>query len=436
MPARAAAVCARRAPVTTLGVILLTAILTASLCVVALNLVSAERRLRRRPKRLYTLQDGDFRRVMGVLLGPAILPGNEVQTLINGDRIFPPMLEALRAARHSICLETFIYWSGAIAEQFTAALEEAARRGVRVHVLFDWVGTRRREPQLLHRLRASGAQVVLYHELSWFHLWRMNNRTHRKLLIVDGEVGFTGGAGIAPQWEGDAQDPDHWRDTHYRVRGPVVAQMQAVFLEHWLKATGNVLHGPLYFPPLEAVGDMDAQMFGSSPGGLESMQLTFMLAITAARRSIDIASSYFVPDAMTLDALVAAARRGVVVRILVPGRYSDVPLAQRASRAGWGRLLRAGVALFEYQPTMIHSKVTVVDGQWTTLGSANYDNRSFRLNDEANLNVFSERLAETQSRQFDLDLEHSRRVDWRKWRRRALGQRLRDALVRLVQAQL
>ena len=419
------------------ALVLVTALVTACVCVLAINLVAVERRLQRRPRRLYALHDGDFRRAMGVLLGPAILPGNEVTTLTNGDEIFPPMLAAIRAARVSLCFETFIYWSGSIGEQFADALSEAAARGVRVHVLFDWIGTRRMEPRLLDQLRRSGAEVRLYHELSWYHIGRMNNRTHRKLLVVDGHTGFTGGAGIAPQWLGNAEGPAHWRDTHYWVRGPVVAQMQAVFLGNWIKATGNVMHGPAYFPPLEAVGDMDAQMFGSSPsGGSESMQLMFLLAITAARRSIDITSSYFVPDTMTLDALVAAAQRGVVVRILVPGRYSDVPLVRRASQARWGRLLRAGVALFEYQPTMLHCKVVVIDGHWTTVGSANFDNRSFRLNDEANLNVFSDRLAECQAQQFEADLGRSRRVSYRAWRRRPLWRRVHEAFVLLLQSQL
>ena len=420
-----------------LFLVLVTAVVTAFGCIVSVNLTSVERRLQRRPRGLYALHDADFRRALGVLLGPAILPGNDVVTLVNGDRIFPPMLAAIRAARHSVCLETFIYWSGDIGEQFAEALTDAARRGVKVHVLFDWVGTRQRAPKLLAQLRDGGVEVELYHELSWFHLGRLNNRTHRKLLVIDGETGFTGGAGVAPQWQGDAQDPAHWRETHFQVRGPVVAQMQAVFLDNWIKATGLVLHGPAYFPALEAAGDMDAQMFGSSPsGGAESMQLMFLLAIGAARRSIDITSSYFVPDRMTVEALVEAAHRGVIVRVLVPGRYTDVPLVRRASRSGWGPLLKAGVAVFEYQPTMIHCKVAVIDGHWTTLGSANFDNRSFRLNDEANLNVFSDVLAEAQSRQFDADLARSRRVTLRDWRRRPLSQRIQEALVQVLYSQL
>ena len=422
----------------TATIVVLTALLSVFASVLGMNLVAAAgRRLRRRPRHLYGLQEADFRRVMGVLLGPAILPGNEVCPLVNGDRIFPAMLAAIQSARHSICLETFIYWSGPIAEQFSAALEAAAARGVRVHVIFDWLGTRGRPPKLLTQLRGAGVEVVVYHALSWFHMGRLNNRTHRKLLLVDGEFGFTGGVGIAPQWEGDAQDPAHWRDTHYEVRGPVVAQMQAVFLDNWIKATGEVLHGPAYFPPLETAGDMDAQMFGSSPaGGADSMQLMFMMALAAARHSIDITSSYFVPDRMAINAMVAAARRGVSVRVLVPGRYSDVPLVQRASRACWGRLLKAGVALYAYEPTMMHAKLVVIDGVWATLGSANFDNRSFHLNDEANLNVFSGRLADIEGRQFETDLARSRRIQWEDWRRRPWAQRVLDALARTLHSQL
>lgn len=422
----------------TTTVILVTALLAAFASVSGMNLVAAAgRRLRRRPRHLYTLHEADFRRVMGVLLGPAILPGNEILPLVNGDRIFPAMLGAIESARASVCLETFIYWSGPVAERFTAALAAAAGRGVRVHVVFDWIGTRGRAPRLLTQLREAGVEVEVYRELSWWHIGRINNRTHRKLLIVDGKIGFTGGVGIAAQWEGDAQDPGHWRDTHYRVTGPVVAQMQAVFLDNWIKATGTVLHGPEYFPLLEAAGDMDAQMFGSSPaGGADSMQLMFMLALSAARRSIDIASSYFVPDRLTVNALVAAARRGVVVRVLVPGGHADVPLARRASRACWPRLLRAGIALHEYSPTMMHAKLVVIDGHWTTIGSANLDSRSFWLNDEANLNVFSDRLADAECRQFEADLGRSRRITWQDWRDRPFLDRVLDRLARLLHAQL
>jgi cardiolipin synthase len=213
--------------------------------------------------------------------------------------------------------------------------------------------------------------------------------------------------------------------------------MQAVFLDNWIRSTGRVLHGPAYFPALEAQGDMDAQMFGSSPqGGADSMQLMILMAITAARQSIDIANPYFIPDRMTRDALVAAVRRGVVVRVLLPGRHTDMPVVRHASQGRLGRLLRAGVQVFEYQPTMLHCKLMVVDMQWVTVGSANFDNRSFRLNDEANLNVFNASMAAQQTHLFEADLTQSTRLTWQSWRRRSLWRRAREAVSLLFEEQL
>jgi cardiolipin synthase len=383
------------------------------------------------------LEEADFRRAMGVLLGPSILPGNSVTTLSNGDAIFAAMLAAIDKAAKSICFETYIYWSGEIGEAFALALKRATARGVAVHVVIDWLGSRQLDPSMQQQLLAAGIQLHRYHRLSWYHLGRLNHRTHRKLLVVDGCIGFTGGVGIAPQWTGNAQDFDHWRDLHYEVRGPVVAQMQAVFLDNWIRSTGRVLHGPAYFPALEAQGDMDAQMFGSSPqGGADSMQLMILMAITAARQSIDIANPYFIPDRMTRDALVAAVRRGVVVRVLLPGRYTDMPVVRHASQGRLGRLLRAGVQVFEYQPTMLHCKLMVVDMQWVTVGSANFDNRSFRLNDEANLNVFNASMAAQQTHLFEADLTQSTRLTWQSWRRRSLWRRAREAVSLLFEEQL
>ncbi len=415
----------------------LTALVTAAAVLMVVNLGVVERRLRRRPARLYALEEADFRRAMGVLLGPSILPGNSVTTLSNGDAIFAAMLAAIDKAAKSICFETYIYWSGEIGEAFALALKRATARGVAVHVVIDWLGSRQLDPAMQQQLLAAGIQLHRYHRLSWYHLGRLNHRTHRKLLVVDGCIGFTGGVGIAPQWTGNAQDFDHWRDMHYEVRGPVVAQMQAVFLDNWIRSTGRVLHGPAYFPALEAQGDMDAQMFGSSPqGGADSMQLMILMAITAARQSIDIANPYFIPDRMTRDALVAAVRRGVVVRVLLPGRYTDMPVVRHASQGRLGRLLRAGVQVFEYQPTMLHCKLMVVDMQWVTVGSANFDNRSFRLNDEANLNVFNASMAAQQTHLFEADLTQSTRLTWQSWRRRSLWRRAREAVSLLFEEQL
>ncbi len=256
--------------------------------------------------------------------------------------------------------------------------------------------------------------------------------------MVDGKVGFTGGVGMGSEWLGNAQDPKHWRESHYRAEGPVVAQMQAVFIDNWIKATGRVLHGPDYFPiePTHA-GDMEAQMFGSSPvGGSESMHLMVLLALTAAQKSIDIENAYFVPDRLTVDALTAAAKRGVRVRIIVPGKHTDARVQRWAAQALYSDLLAAGAEIYEYQPTMIHCKVMVIDGTWTSVGSANFDDRSFRLNDEANLNVFSEALAREQIGLIDRDIAQSRRMAPRRWARRAISRRFYERLALLVRSQL
>lgn len=416
--------------------ILVTVLLLGLAIIIAVNVSTAEKRLQRRPRRLYTSQDTDFRRALGVLLGPPVVSGNHVTTLINGDQIFPPMLEAIRSARQCICFETFIF-RDAIAADFCRELTAAAKRGVRVHVLLDWLGSRGMDRSLLEPARKAGAELRLYHELSWYHLGRLNNRTHRKLLVVDGRIGFTGGVGIGKEWTGNAQDPSHWHDTHYRVTGPVVAQMQAVFVDNWIKATGEVLHGEDYFPSLAPTGDMDAQMFASSPaGGSESMHLMVLLAITAAQESIDIANSYFVPDELTIDALIAARQRGARVRIVVPNRHTDAPVGRWAAHALYGTLLEAGIEIYEYQPTMIHCKVMVVDRLWVSVGSGNFDNRSFRLNDEANLNVFSAALAEEQTRMIEADIAHSKRMLQHRWARRSLSRRMFENVAILLRSQL
>jgi cardiolipin synthase len=409
---------------------------TAALWVGA-NLATTEKRLLYRPRRLYTSGDPDFRRALGILLGPPLVAGNRVTTLINGDRIFPPMLAAIRAAKISVTFETFVI-RDPIGGAFCEALAAAAERGVSVCILLDWLGSRGMDPQLIEATRKAGCDLQLYHPPTWFHLGRLNNRTHRKVLIVDGAIGFTGGVGMGNEWLGDAQDAAHWRDSHYQVEGPVVAQMQAVFVDNWIKATGRVLHGPEFFPATYVdAGDMDAQMFGSSPvGGSESMHLMILLALTAAQKSIDIENAYFVPDRLTAEALAVAARRGVRVRIVVPGKFTDARVGRWAAQALYGDLLDAGVEIYEYQPTMIHCKVLVIDGTWTSVGSANFDDRSFRLNDEANLNVFSSDLAAEQIRYIEADIASSKRMVLRRWARRSSTRRIYESLALLLRSQL
>jgi cardiolipin synthase len=360
-----------------------------------------------------------FLRSMGALLGPPLVDGNKTTTLLNGDQIFPSMLQAIRAAKKTITFETYIYWSGTIGKAFADALSERARAGVKVHVLIDWVGSQKMEADLLEEMRKSGVQIEKYHPLAWYTLDKLNNRTHRKLLVADGAVGFTGGVGISDDWTGHAQDKDHWRDTHYRVEGPVVAQMQAAFADNWTKVSGIVLQGEDYFPALKPVGSHFAQLFRSSPeGGAESTHLMYLLSISAASKTIDLSMAYFVPDPLALEALVAALQRGVKLRVIMPGPATDVPLVRRASRATWGRILQAGAQLYEYQPTMYHCKVLVVDGLWTSVGSTNFDTRSFRLNDEANLNIHDSGFALRQLADFENDRKLSRRITYEEWRDR------------------
>jgi len=391
------------------------------------NLSAGERRVSHEIVHLYPVDDPQFFRAMGMLLGPDIVGGNRVRALNNGDEIFPAMLEAIRGARKTILFETFIYWSGEIGEEFAQALSERARAGLKVHVLLDWLGSIKVDEQLVQTMKDAGVEVFRFHPLRWYNLGRINNRTHRKLLIVDGCVGFTGGVGIAPQWTGHAQDADHWRDSHYRVEGPVVAQMQSVMLANWSKASGRILHGDGYFPPLEPVGEQQAQVFHSSPtGGSESMELMYLIAITAAVRTVDIASAYFVPDDMARLALVAALRRGVRVRVITPGREIDTQTVRHASRALWGELLEAGLEMHVYQPTMFHCKTVIVDGLLASVGSTNFDPRSFHLNDEANLNVYDAEFAAHLTRVFEDDLRRCKPYTLEQWRARPLLEKARE----------
>jgi len=411
--------------------------LTTAAGLVALNFKAGEKQVDRPPARLYDTADPQFARAMGVLLGPPILEGNRLEVLLNGDQIFPSMLSAIRGARKTITFESYIYWSGTIGREFAEALSERSRAGVKVHVLLDWLGSSKLDPDQLAMMVDAGVSVRKFHEPVWYHLDRMNNRTHRKVLVVDGTVGFTGGVGIADVWSGNAQDPDHWRDTHFRAEGPVVAQMQAVFMDNWIKVTGEVLHGAEYFPPLERRGSGAAQMFSSSPeGGSESMHLMYLLAINAAAKSIHLSSAYFVPDELTREALIAAARRGVRVQIITPGKHMDAETVRRASRARWGDLLQSGIEISEYQPTMYHCKVLVVDGLWISVGSTNFDNRSFALNDEANLNILDPAFAARQIAIFEQDRAHATPITFAQWQQRPLTEKVVEHTAALLSLQL
>lgn len=420
-----------------LWVIGVTVLATSLMLVLLQNFKSPEKVLERKVEHRYVVSDPQFRREMSVLLGPAIMRGNHVTALQNGNEIFPAMLQAIRSAQSSITFETYIYWSGEIGEEFSQALSERARAGVPVSVIIDWVGSTQMEQSLLDSMQAAGVQLHRYRPLYWYNLGRMNNRTHRKLLVVDGRIGFTGGVGIADQWTGDGGDPDHWRDTHFRIEGPVVAQLQAAFNDNWIKTTGRVLNGPSYFPPLQEAGEMDAHVFVASPtGGSESMHLMYLLAIAAAEATIDLAAAYFVPDRLLIEALIAALGRDVRVRILLPGPHIDSLTVKIASRADWGELLHAGAEVYVYQPTMLHTKLLVIDAEFVSVGSTNFDIRSIRLNDEASLNVYSSDFATRMTVVFEADLLAAESYSLARWKSRPLREKLYEKILLPIKSQL
>jgi cardiolipin synthase len=415
----------------------ISSLVTALVVVIAVNVTSGEHKVSRLVASPFGVGEPQFARSMGALFGPPLVAGNHVTPLYNGARIFAAMLDDIHRAKRSVTFETYIYWSGSVGQRFTEALVERAHAGVKVHLIIDAVGSGKMDLAQLGAMRSAGAEVEKYQPIHWYSLDRINNRTHRKLLIVDGRVGFTGGVGIADKWDGDAQDADHWRDTHFRVVGPVVAQMQATFVEHWLATKGDLLQGPDYFPPLDPEGDVLAQMVRSSfDDGTESIRLLYLLSIASARHSVLIENSYFVPDDLSVETLVAARARGVDVELIVPGPDIDSEVTRAASRRRWAPLLQAGVAIYEFQPTMFHCKVIVVDDQWVSVGSTNFDNRSFRLNAEANLNALDHRLAAEESAAFMRDRARSRLITIDEWRHRPRLDRMGDWIAGLIGSQL
>jgi cardiolipin synthase A/B len=395
--------------------------------IVLLNVWPQEKQLQQRLGHVSAVESAQFRREIGTLLGPGVSDGNAVADFQNGEQIFPAMLAAIHGARHSVNMETYIYWSGEVSKKFVAALTERSRAGVKVRVLADWVGSTRMKQEVIDALRAGGVRFEYFHPLHWYSLDRVNNRTHRKLLVVDGRVAFNGGVGIADAWEGNGLQPDRWRDMQFRVEGPAAAQVQAIFGDNWLTTTGEALLGPDYYPEVVRGGDLAAQAFASSPdGGGENMQLMYLMAINGARRRIDLEAAYFVPDERTLTALRDAIKRGVRVRLVVPGPYVDSKVTRNASQAQWGAMLQAGARIYRYQPALFHNKLMVVDGYLTIGGSANFDNRSFQLNDEANINIYDHAFAAHMTDVIDRDIARSRELTLAQWRERPWRQRVID----------
>lgn len=417
--------------------VLITAVITYAASLIIRALTSREKKLTHEIEHTHDIADPQFLRSMENLLPPSITAGNRITAYVNGDAFFPEMLRAIRSAKRSITFETFIYWQGDIGRQFAAALIERAKAGVRVHVLLDWLGTRSLDRESIDSMKEAGIDVERYHPVRWYSFRRANNRTHRKLLVIDGTIAFTGGAGIADVWTGNAQDPEHWRDSHFKMEGPVVAQCQSAFMDNWLKTRSEVLHTGEYFPKLETPGDCLAQVFASSPAeGSESARLMYLYSIACAAKSVKIANAYFVPDDLSIQTLVDARKRGVSVQVIVPGKHIDTKVTRRAGRSRWGTLLEAGVEIHEFEPTMFHCKIMVVDELWSTVGSINFDNRSFRLNDEANLNIYSAGMARELTQSFEEDLKRSRRITLEEWQHRPMSEKIIERLAGLLRTQL
>lgn len=363
---------------------------------------------------------------VAALVGADLSRGNRYDVLTNGDRIFPAMLEAIRGATRRISFESYIYESGAIANQFTDAFEAAARRGVRVRMVVDSIGASSMSDRDVKRLRDAGCSVATFNSPRWYSLDSVNYRTHRKILVVDGEVGFTGGAGVADHWTGHAQDPEHWRDTQFRVRGPIVRLLEAVFYENFIETDGEVTP-ELDEPAREPTPDGPSIVVRSSfTGGGSDLKRLYLLAIASARRTIEITTPYFVTDESSEWALKEAVGRGVKIRILVEGEITDAMPVKYASREAYERLLRQGIELYEYQGTMMHAKTLMVDGVWSMFGSANFDNRSLELNDELNIAVTGADLARRLHDGFEQDLKTSSKLELARWRARPAIEKARE----------
>ena len=374
------------------------------------------------------------------LPGAVMTSGNRLDLLENGDSIFPAMLAAISSARRTVNFEAYIFWSGDVGSRFRDALADRAAHGVAVRILLDAVGSPRAhlEPADVDALRRAGCRVEFFHSTKPWMLWVLNHRNHRRVLVVDGRLGFTGSAGFADSWRGDADSKEHWRDTQLRVEGTAVRGLQRAFQENWSEVTGEALVGEEFFPVLPVPGALSVAVVPSSPlAPMSGAGRVYAISLAAAGKEIWIANSYFLPDDATSRLLVAAVKRGVDVRVIVPSDdQNDVPATKAAGRSSLGWLLEGGVRIFEYEPTMFHLKTMVVDGIFSTVGSANFDERSFHLNEELNLFVYDAGFAETMRESFQRDLARSRPYTYATWRGRSLRQKLTEWAVTPFRSEL
>jgi cardiolipin synthase len=361
------------------------------------------------------------------LTGSPILAGNRAEVLQNGDQFFPALFRDIAAARKSVHIETYVWWKGEICRQLASLLEEKAHQGVEVRLTLDAVGSNKGDNKLFRQMQKAGCKISYFHPFRLGDLGLVNNRTHRKLAVIDGRIGYVFGHGMAEEWTGHGQDAKHWRDTGVRVEGPVVNAVQGVFAENWVDQTSEVIAGEKYFPILPAAGSVRAHVTASAPqGGVSKMELLLKLAIASAKKELLIQNPYFIPDEELVDLLEGAVQRGVAVHIMLPGPVTDSGIVRHAGHRHFEELLAHGIHLYEYQQTLTHQKVMVVDGEWSQVGSTNLDDRSLDINDEASIGLIDTGVAATLRQAFQDDLAHCRELDLASWRKRGLWHRLLD----------
>ena len=360
------------------------------------------------------------------LTGGAVYPGNALTVLQNGG-LYPAMKADISAAKHTIHLESFVWTHGTLEREFVELLGRKAREGCKVRVLIDAMGGISADKEQLKRLSEAGTEVSIYCKPHWWNLRRFNHRTHRKLLIVDGTIGYTFGHGIADQWLGNGEDKDHWRDTAVRAEGPVVRALQAVFMENWIEEMKCVPSGPGCFPVLDERGDSRAHVVSSASGeALSSVALLYTVAIACARREIIIQNPYFAPDDGICELLAMMVKRGVAIHLMIPGQKTDSPFVRRAGCHLYADLLRAGVRLYEFEPTLLHQKIVVVDDIWSHIGSTNFDSRSLALNEEVGIGIHDAKVAAQLKHAFNEDLKRSKEIKLEQWQHRAWQARAFD----------
>lgn len=406
------------------------------MAVISYLLRSRETPLRYGLDHAFSVDSPDFVETLAGTTGVPLLGDSGAAILNNGDAFYPAMLEAIAEARESVTIEAYIYWAGEVGRKFALALAEKASSGVPVKILLDAVGSATIGKDILRILDLGGCQVAWYNPIRWYSIGRFNYRTHRKSLIIDGRVGFTGGAGIADHWVGNAQDHEHWRDIQIRLEGPAVTPLQTGFAQNWLESTGELLSDPRYFSSGGSKGRLRMQTIMSSPEtGASTVRIMYFLSIVCARKSIYIATPYFVPDPVALDTLIDAKKRGVDVRIMVTGIWSDNWLARQNGVRLYGRLLRAGIQILEFNRTMLHQKTMVVDGVWSTIGTTNFDSRSFALNEETNVCIYDADVGEELRRIFMEDTTGCEQIRYETWRHRGTWAKSKEFLASFLEEQ-